>query len=148
MSVSTWPYLLGVAVGAGMTVQVGMNATLARAAGSPLWASVANFVVGLLVLMTCAFAFAPRPQAAALGTTPAWAWFGGALGAAYVASVTVLGPRIGALATAAFVLVGQLGMALVVDQLGVLGFPRTAFAPTRLVGAALLVVGALLVVRR
>ena len=29
---------------------------------------------------------------------PAWAWFGGLLGAAYVASTTVLGPRLGAAA--------------------------------------------------
>ena len=143
-----WPYLLAVGVGAGLTVQVGMNATVGRTLGSPLWASVANFIIGLVALVGCALALAPRLNPATFGHVPAWAWFGGLLGAAYVASVTLLGPRIGALALVAFVLAGQLVMALLVDQLGILGFPRAPISPTRLIGAALLVAGALLVVRR
>jgi transporter family-2 protein len=143
-----WPYLLAVAVGAALTVQVGMNATIGRALGSPLWASVANFGVGLVALLLAAFAIAPRLQPASLGQAPAWAWAGGLLGAAYVASATLLGPRIGALALVAFVLAGQLGSALLVDQFGWLGFPRAPVTPTRLLGVALLVGGALLVLRR
>jgi bacterial/archaeal transporter family-2 protein len=60
----------------------------------------------------------------------------------------LLGPRIGALALVAFVLAGQLVMALLVDQFGILGFPRAPISATRLLGAALLVAGALLAVRR
>ena len=143
-----WPYLLAVTVGAALTVQVGMNATIGRVLGSPLWASVANFTVGLVALVVAAFVVAPRLQPSSFGQVPAWAWVGGLLGAAYVASATLLGPRIGALALVAFVLAGQLGLALLVDQFGWLGFPRVPIAPTRLLGALLLVVGALLVMRR
>jgi transporter family-2 protein len=143
-----WPYLLAVAVGAGLTMQVGMNATIAQPLGSPLWASVVNFAVGLVVLLLAATAVAPRLQASSLAGAPAWAWAGGLLGAAYVASVTVLGPRIGALALVAFVLAGQLGSALLVDQFGWLGFPRAPVTATRLLGALLLAAGAVLVLRR
>lgn len=148
MIANYWPYLLAVGVGAALTVQVGMNATVARALGSPLWAAVVNFLVGLVVLVAVAAAAAPRPGPGAVAGVPPWAWFGGVLGALFVAASTVLGPRIGALALVAFVLAGQLVTALLVDQFGVLGFPRAEVTPVRLLGAALLVVGALLVLRR
>ena len=148
MFATYWPYLLAVGVGAGLTVQVGMNATVGRTFGSPLWASVVNFLVGLVALLGCALAMGARPAASTLGEVPAWAWLAGLLGATYVVGTTLLGPRIGALALVAFVLVGQLVMALLVDQYGVLGFPRAPVTPVRLLGAALLVAGAVLVLRR
>jgi transporter family-2 protein len=143
-----WPYLLAAGVGAGLTLQVGMNATVGRELGSPLWAAVVNFLVGSVALVACALTLAPRLTTASFGQVPPWAWFGGLLGAAYVASATLLGPRIGALALLAFVLVGQLCTSLLVDQFGVLGFPRSPITASRLAGAVLLVVGTLLVVRR
>jgi transporter family-2 protein len=48
----------------------------------------------------------------------------------------------------ALVLAGQLLVALVVDQFGILGYPQIAVTPTRLLGAVLLLAGALLVIRR
>lgn len=143
-----WPHVVAIAVGSGLTVQIGMNATLGRTVGSPLWASVANFTIGLVALVACVLAFGARYTPGSISQVPAWAWFGGLLGAAYVASVTILGPRLGGVALLALVLAGQLGAALIVDQFGVLGFPRVPITPTRLLGAALLVTGALLVVRR
>lgn len=148
MFATYWPYLLAVGVGAALTVQVGMNATVGRALGSPLWASVINFLVGLVALLACTLVVGVRPAASTLGEVPGWAWLAGLLGATYVAATTLLGPRIGALALVAFVLVGQLVMALLVDQYGVLGFPRAPVTPARLLGAALLVAGAVLVLRR
>ncbi|HET7204676.1 MAG TPA: DMT family transporter, partial [Steroidobacteraceae bacterium] len=124
------------------------NATVGRALGSPLWASVVNFVVGLVALLACALVAGSRPGAQSLWQVPAWAWLAGLLGAVYVVGTTLLGPRIGALALVAFVLVGQLAMALLVDQYGALGFPRAPVTPLRLLGAALLVAGAALVLRR
>jgi bacterial/archaeal transporter family-2 protein len=143
-----WPHLLAIVVGAGLTAQVGMNATLGRAIDSPLWASIVNFTIGLAALVACALAAGSRAQVTAFGQVPAWAWLGGLLGAAYVFAVTLLGPRLGAVALLALVLAGQLGAALVVDHFGVLGFPRAEVNASRLLGVALLVAGALLVVRR
>jgi transporter family-2 protein len=143
-----WPHLVAVAVGTGLTFQIGMNATLGRTVGSPLWGAIANFVVGLVALVACAILLGARYTPGSAAQVPAWAWLGGLLGAAYVAAATVLGPRLGGLALLALVLVGQLGAALVVDQFGLLGFPRIEVTPMRLLGAALLVLGTLLVIRR
>ena len=148
MMANYWPHLLAMLVGGALTVQVGMNATLARVIGSPLWASAINFAIGLLALVGFAIVAGSRASTGSFGQVPAWAWIGGLLGAAYVASVTILGPRLGGMTLVALVLAGQLLVALVVDQFGILGYPQIAVTPTRLLGAALLLVGALLVMRR
>ena len=148
MLATYWPHLLAIAVGAGLTVQIGMNATMGRTLGSPLWASVFNFCVGLVALVACVLLAGVRITPGSVPHVPAWAWLSGLFGAAYVASVTLLGPRLGAMALLALVLAGQLASALLVDRFGVLGFPRVEVTPQRLLGAALVVIGALLVVRR
>jgi transporter family-2 protein len=148
MMATYWPHLLAMLVGGALTVQVGMNATLARVIGSPLWASAINFAIGLLALIGFATVFGSRASTGELGQVPAWGWLGGLLGATYVASVTILGPRLGGMTMVALVIAGQLLVALVVDQYGILGYPQIAVTPTRLLGAALLLAGALLIMRR
>jgi transporter family-2 protein len=148
MTSNYWPHLLALLVGMGLTVQVGMNMTVARVIGTPLWASVANFMVGLAALVVTAVLIGSRPAPGTLGQVPLWAWFGGFLGAAYVASVTLLGPRIGGMTLVALVITGQLITGLTVDHFGVLGYPQIPVSATRWLGAALLLAGALLVMRR
>ncbi len=143
-----WPYLLAIVVGAGLTLQVGMNATIGTTVGSPLLASVLNFVIGTVALGAVALASGARLAPGTAATVPAWAWFGGLFGAAYVASVTVLGPRLGAVALLALVLLGQMAAALVVDHFGIVGFPEHAISLSRLVGVVLLVAGVVLVVHK
>ena len=143
-----WPHLLAVLVGAGLAIQVGMNATVSHAIGSPIVATIVNFCVGLAVLVLVALLGGARLAPGSAATVPAWAWFGGLLGAAYVAATTIAGPRLGALALLALTLAGQMLASLAVDHYGIVGFPRTPITATRLLGAALLVAGALLVMRR
>jgi transporter family-2 protein len=143
-----WPHLIAALVGAGLTVQVGMNATVRLAIGSPVLAAIVNFVIGLAALVLVAVASGARWAPGSTAAIPAWAWFGGLLGATYVASTTVLGPRLGAAALLALTLSGQMVAALIVDHYGVLGFPQSPVTPARLLGAALLVAGVLLIMRR
>jgi len=145
---SYWPHLMAAMVGAGLTVQVGMNATVRLAIGSPALAAIVNFVVGLAALILVAVVSGSRWVPGSTAAVPAWAWFGGLLGALYVASTTVLGPRLGAAALLALTLSGQMVAALVVDHYGIIGFPQSPVTPSRLLGAALLVAGVLLLMRR
>jgi transporter family-2 protein len=125
-----------------------MNATVRLAIGSPMLAAIVNFVVGLAGLAIVALASGARWTPGSAATVPAWAWFGGLLGAAYVASTTVLGPRLGAATLLALTLAGQMAAALAVDHYGVIGFPQSPLTASRLIGAALLVAGVLLIMRR
>lgn len=145
---SYWPHVFAILVGAGLTIQVGMNATVRLTLGSPVIATIVNFGVGLAALVLLAVATGARVVPGSAASVPAWAWFGGLLGAAYVAATTVLGPRLGAAALLALTLAGQMVAALLVDHYGVIGFPQNPVTPARLAGAALLVAGVLLILRR
>jgi len=145
---SYWPHLMAVLVGAGITVQVGMNSTLRLVIGSPVLATIVNFTVGLVALIAVAMLSGSRAAPGSIAAVPAWAWLGGLLGATYVAATTVLGPRLGAATLLALTLAGQMAAALLVDHYGVIGFPQNPVTPARLAGTVLLIVGVMLIMRR
>ncbi len=141
-------YLLGLCVGVGLIVQVGMNLTLRSLLGSAIIAALISFVVGSAALAVYALLLrVPLPERAQLAAVPAWAWGGGVLGAFYVASSVVVGPRLGAATLLALVVLGQLGTSLVVDHFGWLGFPQHPLTVLRVAGAALLFGGVVLITR-
>ena len=69
------------------------------------------------------------------------------LGAAYVTTVLVTVRTLGAGGVTAATIAGQLTMAVVVDQLGILGVERHPIDAQRVIGVALLAAGTFLVVR-
>jgi bacterial/archaeal transporter family-2 protein len=145
------PELLVLAFAAGIVliVQVGINSTLRHSLGTPVAAALVSFLVGSLALLVFLLASrAPWPARAQLAAAPWWAWTGGLLGACYVLSTIIVGPRLGAAAMLALVVLGQLVTSLLVDHYGWLGFPQHALTPLRLLGAALLFGGVMLIVQR
>ena len=73
MIANYWPHVLAMLVGGALTVQVGMNATLARSLGSPLWASAISFAIGLVALVGFAIVAGSRVATGTLGQMPALA---------------------------------------------------------------------------
>jgi transporter family-2 protein len=129
-------------------VQAGVNAALARHAGRPEWAAFISFAVGLAVLGVWLLAARARPPALdALRLAPGWAWTGGLMGAVYVTATILLAPRLGLAATLALSVAGQMTAALVLDRLGAMGLATRPMTPARVLGAALLVAGVVLVRR-
>ena len=140
--------VLALVLGAGLSTQVGVNASLRSALGHPIYAAIVNFAVGLTVLVSLTVALRiGRPPALALARTSWWMFFGGAIGSMYVFGVIVLAPRLGAAVLMSLVVTGQLLAALLLDQFGALGFPQHSLTPARAVGAILLVLGVALVRR-
>jgi transporter family-2 protein len=141
-------YALALAAGLALTIQVGVNSTLRNTLGSPAVATLASFLTGTVgVILFLVLTKAPWPTKAALVAAPAWAWLGGLLGAFYVATSILVGPRLGAAALLALTVFGQLVASLVVDHYGWLGFSQHPLTAVRLIGAALLFIGVLLIVR-
>jgi transporter family-2 protein len=138
--------LLALVVGAGLPVQAGVNAAMARHAGRPEWAALVNFGVGLVALG--AWLLATRaPPPVALGKAPLWAWTGGLLGAFYVSAVVFLVPRLGVAATLGLTVAGQMVAALVLDQAGAMGLASRPITGARVLGAAMLVAAVVLIRR-
>lgn len=141
--------LFAFAAGVVLIVQVGANSTLRSALGSPVGAAFISFAVGTAALLLfLALSRTPWPARAQLAAAPAWAWVGGLLGAFYVVATIIVGPRLGAAALLALVVLGQLVTSLLVDHFGWLGFPAHPLTALRLLGAALLFGGVMLVVHR
>src|SRR5664279_1864352 len=139
---------LALAAGCGLSVQAGVNARLGADTGQPVWATLSSFFLGFLFLLP--FTLLPRPAWPAmqhLGTLRWWTWTGGLIGAAYVLSTIVIAPRLGATVFFSIVIAGQIIMALVLDNYGWLGFQRHPINTMRLVGAALMIAGVVLVRR-
>ena len=140
--------LLALAAGSGLAVQAGANATMARFAGRAEWAAMVNFVVGIAALGAwLALSRLRPPSAAQLAAAPWWSWAGGLLGAFYVTAVVLLAPRLGVATTMALAVAGQMGGALFIDHFGLLGMAGRAASPLRALGAALLVLGVVLIRR-
>lgn len=136
-------------VGALLALQAGVNAQLRTGLGDAGLAALVSFVVGTLGLALVVVVQRPAlPDAAALARLPWWYWVGGALGAIYVAVVTVVAPRLGAATLTMLVVAGQLAMSLALDHFGLVGFPRRPLDLGRVTGVGLVLAGALLTLRR
>ncbi len=141
-------YVLGFVSGLMLTIQVGVNTTLRTRLGSPILAATVSFAVGLVGLVGYfVLSRATLPDRTVLNSIPAWAWLGGLLGAFYVATAVIVGPRLGAAALLALIVLGQLCASLCLDHFGWLGFPQHPISAIRLVGAGLLFGGVLLMTR-
>lgn len=139
--------LLGILAGAFVATQAPINAELSRGLGLPVAAAAASFLSGavILAIVTAGMAHA---QGVSLNWRAPSPWLfvaGGAFGAAFVTSLIVLVPRLGAAATMAFVVAGQLMAGMLLDRIGFMGMAVREITLGRVGGAAMLLVGALLV---
>ena len=135
-------------VGAFLSIQAGVNAQLRALLGDPVSTAVVSFVVGLVGLGLWAIASRSAfPVGTAWARSAWWQWTGGLLGAAYIAAMAVLAPRLGAGTLTAAVVAGQLVAALALDHFGWIGFPEHAVSPSRMAGAMLMMGGVLLIRR-
>jgi transporter family-2 protein len=140
--------VLALIAGALLPLQALINGRLSGALGNPFWASIGQNVVGTtaMALVVLSIRAAP-PPAGQFIAAPAWAWLGGALGAAYVLAALVATPRLGATRAVAAIIAGQLIASVLLDQFGVLHPARPA--TLRVIGGvALLSLGAALVLTR
>ena len=138
------PFYLVVALGTGaaIAVQALANSRLRVALGTPVWAAIAQFIVGFAPLVFFAVVTRqPAPDTGGLSRMPWWGWVGGAIGALFIVVSIVLTPRLGTALTLATITVGQLLAALVLDHYGLLGAPVVPLPLPRVLGAACLLAG-------
>jgi transporter family-2 protein len=147
MPTALWMLVLAaICVGALPPSQAGINATLARHYGHPLWGALTNTVVASLVLVVAVVAVRPAfPDLRAMAAAPAWSWLGGLCGATMVFSAIMLAPRLGAAGYVTAMTVGTVTASLCIDHFGLLGFHAHPVSGLRLLGGAFVVAGMLLV---
>src|SRR5262245_7085722 len=140
--------LLVFAAGAGacIALQAAANGSLRGVTKSPEWTAFfsicGTFTCAVLTMLVL------RPTSPAMADvrqTAWWHWVGGPLGALIVLSGAVLTPKLGAAAFLAFVIAGQLVASAFLDQFGLMGLAERTLTPGRAVGAALVILGAVMI---
>jgi bacterial/archaeal transporter family-2 protein len=143
----TWVWaLLALLAGAALAVQAGVNAQLRQQLGHPTTAALANTLVAAVTLVATMALLRPSlPDTRAIGGASWWQWTGGVLGGLYLLVIIVLAYRLGAATLLALVISGQVLAAVALDHFGLLGFAHHPVSVPRVAGAALLVVGVVLI---
>ena len=139
--------MVGIVAGMLIALQAPINAQLSRALGMPIAAAAASFVAGAVVLFALTLVISQAQGISiAWRVPPLWMFVvGGCLGAAFVTCALVLTPKLGAAATMAFIVAGQLLAGLLLDHTGYFGLAVREITLGRMAGAVMLLAGALLI---
>jgi len=139
---------LAFAAGLGGAVQIAVQGRLGDRIGAleaVATASLIGAVIALAVLLVA------RRSLSGIGDafgSPKWMLLGGAMSALIILAITIAGPRIGIVATTSVLIAAQFSLATVIDRYGWFGVERVAVSWPRVLGLALLAVGAALTLRR
>lgn len=134
-------------IGLVIPLQSAVNSSLRDTLRSgSLLAALVSFGVGTGVLLLASI-LTRQPLAALGGLSRVawWEWLGGALGAFFVFGSTLLAPRIGLAAMISLIVAGQVCSSLAFDRFGWFGLPERGITWIRLLGAVLILAGAVLV---
>jgi transporter family-2 protein len=140
--------LLAFAAGLAGATQIAVQGRLSDRVGT-LEAVATAGVVGASIAL--AILLVSRGSLGGLGDAisgPKWQLLGGVMSVFIILSITVAGPRIGVVATTAFIIAAQLSFASVIDRYGWFGIQPVAVSWPRLLGIVLLLAGAALTLRR
>lgn len=137
----------GIVAGGMIAVQSVLNATLGERLGNLGSVLILTFVSMVVLVLTIGL----FPNTAHFDSIPGLSeWYlyvGGVLGVVILAAPILLVPRIGTTFTLVAIVMGQLLMALLIDHFGLFASPRIAASLPRIVGIALVALGAILVAR-
>jgi transporter family-2 protein len=140
------PLAVALAVLAGLAGSVQV-AVMGRFGGRIGVFEALSFSTAVQLLFSLLILLAVRGGTGALPSafrTPAWMWIGGLMGLTVVTAITFAQPRIGAAATIGILIAGQILMGAMIDRFGLFGVEQIAISPVRVLGIALLGIGAAL----
>ena len=138
--------ILALLAGMAVPVQATLNSKLSDSLGSPIVAAFYAMAIGavvLFILMLLSGASFANPST--LKQTPWIFWVGGFFGAFFVASMAITVPRIGVSLALALTVAGQMLVAIIVDHYGWMEMEQKTISVWRVVGAALITAGVILI---
>lgn len=140
--------VLAVLAGIAMPTQATINSKLANSIDSPLLAAFISFAVGTIALFIYVLLTGvPLGNLVNAKEAPLVAWAGGILGAFFVTVMILVVPRIGVALAFSLAIGGQMIASLVIDHFGWLGVTERPISPLRVLGAALITIGVVLIRR-
>ena len=145
--------LAGIVAGISLATQAAVNANLGKTLDSASAAAFVSYLGGTLVMglvlvlgSRAGFALPPLGRAQLAGVRW-WAWTGGLLGSIYVMISVLLVPRLGTATVLSLFVLGQMVASVAFDNFGLFGLAVRSADLGRVLGAALVVFGVLLIRR-
>ena len=139
--------LIAVLAGAALPIQASINAEFAQRGATVFWSAAISASLTALTLAAAATLLLriPPPSLSLFASIPPWLWWGGFLGVIVLGVMSWLPQRIGAAMMIVCFIAGQTLCSLVLDRLGAFGLPQQEISAGRLLGAAMIVGGVMLV---
>jgi bacterial/archaeal transporter family-2 protein len=142
-----FPVALAAFAGLIVPLQALIVARVSFIMASPMLAALVNFVSGTVALVALlALSRTPLPTQTQIAQMPVYGWIVGFLGAFFVAQAAYTIPKLGAAATVALIIAGQMIGSLALDHFGILHSAHPVSAQ-KAAGALLLLVGVFLILR-
>ena len=148
MSSTAFAALLAAAAGLAGAVQIAVQGRLNQRIGSIEAVATASVIGALLAIGVLLIATRSLSGLGDAATGPKWQLLGGVMSVFIILAITIAGPRIGVVATTAFLIAAQFALATAIDRFGWFGVEQVALSWPRVLGIGLLVVGAALTLRR
>lgn len=142
--------LLGILIGAFLPIQTTINGRLKVAIESPFKASQISALVTLFVLLVILGVNGEGyyiPLGMMVHDAPWWIWTGGVLGATVIMGGITVFVKLGAVQSAILPVAGQILMGIIIDQFALFEAPQQSMTIARIVGAALVFVGVLIITK-
>lgn len=140
--------LLAMVAGSSFVTQSAVNAKMRSETHATLWAAFISYLGGTVIMAVLLAANRHYwPHADAIARSSWISWAGGLFGVVYVVLLIMLLPRLGTGTVVALFVAGQMFTSLAFDHFGAFGTPRQPVDLSRVLGAALLVAGVVLIRR-
>ena len=139
------PLYLSIALFMGliMSIYMPMNSSVSRYLGSPITACVTFFIIALITSILILFLFGEPKTITRIKEVPPYLYLTGVISAFFVLGTTFLIPHIGARRFFILLVAGQIIMAMIVSHYGVLESPHDPINIKKIVGAVLVIAGAM-----
>jgi transporter family-2 protein len=140
--------VLAFAAGLGGAVQIAVQGRLGDRVGSLEAVATAAVIGGVIAVSALLLVRRSLGGVSDAVGGPKWQLLGGVMSVFIILAITVAGPRIGVVATTAFLIAAQFALATAIDRYGWFGVERVAVTWPRVAGIVLLLAGAVLTLRR
>lgn len=133
-------FLLGIL----MSIYLPMNSSVSRYVGSSITANMTFFFVALLTSIVIFLIFGQFDTVNKVKEVPIYLYLTGFISAFMILGTTFLIPHLGARKFFILLIAGQILMAVLVSHLGILESPKDPINMKKLIGASLVIMGAII----
>ncbi|WP_181969884.1 DMT family transporter [Paraburkholderia sp. DHOC27] len=139
--------LFAILAGISNPLQSGSNSALLKSTQAPVVAAFVVYLIGSVCLLACIpfVGFPLKGVAAKFADVPWWAYIGGVCNALFLLCTLLVTKKLGSATFTTIVVIAAVITSVLLDHFGLLGFEVRPATLWRLIGAALCVVGVVLI---